>query len=245
MPYKIFSGVYELFSETGVTDNIFTSEKYLSDMEKKITAELSASTPIAFGYQAIPILAGVLSLHSSKRPFRILDFGGGTGINYLRLEKALKFRYVFEYHVFDSKTITNMGREHISAPVVFEDKFDNLSNSYDFLLIQSVLQYIETLNDLLPLLASKNPQHIFLEDTFLSQKEEFVTIQDYYGLKQPFKVHNYSNLCRILLDLGYVLVYERPQIMPVNGNFTFYDMSNLPATKQLHHTYSLMFAKNG
>ena len=137
-----------------------------------------------------------------------------------------------------------MARTLIRSPLIFEDKFDNLLDAYDFLLIQSVLQYIEKLDDILKLLASKNPQHILLEDTFLSKKEEFVTVQDYYDLEQPFKVHDYPNLCRILQSLGYTLVYERPQIMPVGGEFKFYDMSNLPADKQLSYSYSLLFAKS-
>jgi putative methyltransferase (TIGR04325 family) len=244
MPYKIFSGVYKLFSETGITDNIFTSERYLSNMKNKIDIELSASTEIAYGYQAIPILSGVFLSESFKKPFRILDFGGGAGINYLRLIKALKFRYEFEYHIFDSEAVINVARKYIKAPIVFESEFDNLLGSYDFIVIQSVLQYIERLDELLPLLTSKNPRHILLEDTFLSKTGEFVTMADYYGLKHPFKVHNYPNLCEMLLKLGYKLVYECPQIMPVQGNFTFYDMTNLPIAEQLQHSYSLIFTKN-
>lgn len=109
----------------------------------------------------------------------------------------------------------------------------------------SVLQYVDDLGSLLAMIKEKNPKYIAVSDAMVGSERTFVTLQDYYGHKHPFRFYSRSDMLAAFAAIDFELAVEVPYIPKINGQTKFYDMSNLPANCRTDCTYHLVFKVRG
>lgn len=239
MPYQIFEGVYDSFAEAGGIPQFFRSEIYLKKTEERLQAALDGREQ-AHDYVFVPLAAGLLMACGR---LSVLDFGGGPGITYLALKRALISMEGLTYHSLDDEEICAIGRAHLGseADQIFRKQVSDLDTHYDFVHFGSVLQYVDDLGALLAIIKEKNPKYIAISDAMVGSERTFITVQDYYGHKHPFRFHNRADLLAEFAAVGYELAVETPYVPTIKGQANFYDMSNLPANCRTDCSYHFVF----
>jgi len=244
VPYQIFDGVYNSFDEAGGSTQFFNSKVYLEKANERLLAAIAELAPVN-DYVFAPFVAGLLM---ERGTLSVLDFGGGPGISYLTLKHSLVSFEGLTYHSLDDEEICAIGRRHFSddeASRIFRDQVSNLDAHYDFVHFGSVLQYVDDLGNLLSMIKEKSPKYIAISDAMIGSERTFVTVQDYYGHKHPFRFYNRADMLAAFAAVGYELVVEIPHIPKIKGQTRFYDMSNLPTDCRTDRTYHLVFKVRG
>lgn len=239
MPYQIFNGVYDSFAEAGKDSGLFQSGIYLDKARERLRAALDGISPV-HDYIIIPFSAGLLA---ARGKLSILDFGGGPGITYLELKHALASMHGLTYHSLDHEDVCAIGHETLGeeAAAIFRCNMNELDARYDLVHFGSVLQYIDDLPGLLSTIKEKEPSHILVSDAMAGSGRSFVTMQDYYGQKHPFRFYSREDFLSAFAAIGFELMLEMPFVPKIQGQLKFYDMSNLPADCRMDHPCHLVF----
>jgi len=239
MPYRIFEGIYDSFAEAGGTPQFFRSEVYLKKAEERLQAAIAGLMPVN-DYVFVPLVAGMLM---ERGQLSILDFGGGPGISYLTLKQALISVEGLTYHSLDDEKICEIGRAHLGSEAdrIFCEQISDLDAHYDLVHFGSVLQYVDDLGSLLSMTKEKSPKYIAISDAMVGSERTFVTVQNYYGHKHPFRFYNRTDILAAFATIDYELMVEIPYVPKIKGQTKFYDMSNLPANCRTDCAYHFVF----
>ena len=242
MPYRIFSGIYSSFEETGENLDLFGSDFYLKKAAKRLTDALEGPSATS-DYILIPI---VMSLLADRNSLSVLDFGGGPGITYLSLSHIMESMFGLKYHIVDNPDICALGRSHCDGMpgLKFFERTEDLNQHYDLVHFGSVLQYIDNLGSLLEFIATKDAKFILVSDAMVGTSRSFVTVADYYGYKHPHAFHTLSDMTKEFERAGYELFSNVPFIPIIQGKNQFYDMSNLPEDCRTNIVSHLLFKKD-
>lgn len=242
MPFKIFSGVYDSFQETGENLDFFESELYIEKTVNRVQ-KAKAASPVVRDYVFLPTLIALLA---EKGKLSALDFGGGPGAAYLSLHHVSPLLTDgLTFHVFDNSRICTLGREACNGlpNIEFFDNPNDLLSEYDLIHFGSVLQYIDDLSSLLEFVGAKRAKMILVSDAMVGVGRSFVTVADYYGLKHPHAFHALPDIRKLFSGVGYDLVATIPYIPNIQGRYEFYDMTNLPEDCRTETTAHLLFKR--
>lgn len=171
---------------------------------------------------------------NSKKPIRILDIGGAAGI-YYELFKDIFIEMEVEWVIWETISFTEvLQKSDFKSNCLF---FNNISdiksqfNSFDLIILNSVLQYLEDPYELLKEILKFKPNLIHIGKTPFSDDAELVGLQNSNLISHgPFKILNTNNTSvsnevkilkfdsvRMILHSHFSNVLSRP-----NGTFSFY-----------------------
>ena len=102
---QIFAGIYKTFSDSGGDLDVFESELYLNHIKNKL---LSFTSNNIKQYENISLLVSLLSL--SKKTLDIIDYGGGAGETFFKINLHLGNYDKIRYQVYDNSKIINIGQ---------------------------------------------------------------------------------------------------------------------------------------
>lgn len=242
MSFQIFSGIYESFADTkSSAETVFASNLWISktrDNVRKAYEDASFCEDYSLGI--------ITAVSQRDGKVRIIDFGGGLGRLFPTVAASLPSDVDLDFHVVDNANSCRFGREchGNDQRIHFHDSLPDTLDNVDLIHLGSVLQYIDDCWGLLSRLAKYKAKHILFSDTMVGEVPTFITTQDYYGAKTPFRFININELITFFDEkLGYRLLYKAKYIQTVQGKRGFFDMSNLPKEYRLDSSYNLLFGK--
>ncbi len=212
---KIWEGVFANFNEIQDTENIYEGERWLaSNLERSrkiIDSEghFTYRSKIAKDY---PLKMAVLAALESKVKISILDVDGGYGKNVMEIQSTFQdIESRVELFILENVKLSNFYRANIEMPKNFKfiqniSEIEKSKTSLDIIHFGSVIQYFQNLKvDLSSILQTIKPTWIVFSDLMAGDIETFVTVQNYYDSKIPFRFVNFEELNKLVGDWGYKL----------------------------------------
>lgn len=229
----MFNGVYEGFSKVPIMGGGFSGENWLHSLKGGI--EKIKDFDSNLGDNENNCLSTLISLLAqSQEEIRVLDYGGGIGIEYYRVLKNTSIdKNRLEFQIVENYEICELGRSMV--PEINFTTFLPVGN-FDIIYLGSVLQYVEDWKGLLKELKDYKSEYILLSDVFAGNNQFFVSAQSYGNSKIPYQ---FLNLSEILNEMsGYELVLKVPYRLKFEKM-----MENYPEELRIKNTFSLLFRK--
>jgi putative methyltransferase (TIGR04325 family) len=212
---KIWEGIFANFNEIQETENIYESEKWLaSNLERSrnvIDNEglFTYRSRIARDY---PLKMAVLAALECNTKVSILDVGGGYGKNLMEIQSTFQdIESRFDFYILENSVLIDFYKMNIKLPENFHfiqniSEIGKLQAGIDVLHFGSVVQYFQNLKvELSDILQTSRPRWVVFSDLMAGDIETFVTVQNYYDSKIPFRFVNFEELNKLVGDLGYKL----------------------------------------
>ena len=212
---KIWKGVFANFNEIQDTENIYESERWLAsnlDRSRKVIdneGHFTYRSKIARDY---PLKMAVLAALESKVKISILDVGGGYGKNVMEIQSTfLDIESRIDFYILENSVLIDFYKMNIKLPKNFYfiqniSEIEKLQAGIDVLHFGSVIQYFQNLKvELGDILQTSRPKWIVFSDLMAGDIETFVTVQNYYDSKIPFRFVNFEELNKLVGDWGYKL----------------------------------------
>ena len=251
MPFKIFKGIYENLGNFD-DSNLFDKKIYLENNYSK-AKNLTNTKIFSNEYPIIKYLSILTSLNRNK----VLDFGGGFFNTYIKFKNSNICNSKIIFDNFECEEVHKYIKKknlfsHIKK-IKKTDRLRVLSNikkldrKYDILHFGSVIEYIDDLQSCLNSIFqyTTKPEFISFSDVYLSYLDEnFYTISNYYGIEHKYLIRSKKKFEKILKKNNYKIINIEKLILPVKGEYKFYDMSNLPKKYRINYTFNYLLKKN-
>ena len=212
---KIWEGVFANFNEIQETENIYESERWLaSNLERSrnvIDHEglFTYRSRIARDY---PLKMAVLAALECNTKVSIFDVGGGYGKNLMEIQSTFQdIESRIDVYILENRVLIDFYKRNIKFPKNFHfvqniSEIEKLQAGIDVLHFGSVIQYFQNLKvELSDILQTSRPKWIVFSDLMAGDIETFVTMQNYYESKIPFRFVNFEELNKLVGDWGYKL----------------------------------------
>lgn len=237
MPYAIFDGVFETFTEAGGDFGFFSEDFYIERQK----AKFASGARSRLSYLAPDFIA---TAYLDREKLSVLDFGGGIGFGFRDAVTGLSSCAGLTYHIFDNPAVCALGRTLFTDPAPeFLEDLAALAPTYDIIHLGSVIQYVEDMDGFLRLLAGFKATFILVSDAMVGTERSFVTRASYFGHVHPHRFFRLDDLTSRFAEQGYGLVQNQPYLSTIQGQVGFYDMSNLPPECRVACTANLVFKK--
>jgi len=224
-PIPPFEGVFASFAESKPTLAEFDKEWWKSRC-KKAVEDARALTATAFPSSApphwlLPFLIGTMP----KGKIRILDFGGGGGLDYIYASKLSSRGDDLDYHVVDVPAACEAGRELADLPVTFHLDPPPDDQHFDVVYASNSIQYVEDYRALLAKFSGYGPKYILICKTSIHSGSQFVRAQTNIGGRTPAWVFSLSNIDAALPDYEREFCAKSDDLYPMH---TYPDESRVP-----------------
>ena len=240
---SVWEGVFDSFAEAGGDTDVFDNDEWAKKLRDKAISEM-ASPPYSREYPLSVLMAILLQ---KPQPVKVLDFGGGMGLQYIDINKKIpRPMGDYDYHILESKAVLNRIPEPLSfkSRLKFHTSLDTIPSAIDVVHFGSVLQYIEDYKDPIRKINSKFvPSYFVFSDLMVGDVPEFVTHQIYGDKRIPVRLVNIDNFKRFMVAMSFVLIYESKFITPIRGNEEVYPNRALPDGYRLDRTSNFIFAR--
>jgi putative methyltransferase (TIGR04325 family) len=187
-----------------------------------------------------PLLASVVALAPiTGRPIRVLDFGGGMGIGYLRLRNALARSTVLDYVIVEGERVCAEGRTLLGdrSDVSFRATLPDVAESFDIVYACSAVQYVDPYAELLAQFTAYKPSSVLLADVPAGPFDSFWTSQlTVPGSVIPYHFISETELVDVMADLGYRLAVR-------TCSERVLETDALPRERRLDRTRNLVFVR--
>ena len=187
----------------------------------------AAASEVINEYAMLSLLASVT--HGISGKLKVLDFGGGVGINYVHLRSALPDTSALEYHVVELEWACRAGPQlfpddgHIHFHRTLPETMPNLSVLYT----SGVLAYVEDYAGLLKELCAYRAEYFLFSNVPTGAFATFASAQkNVPGMLIPCWFFNRDEIESIMGQHGYELVCSGA-VDPV------YNQNNFPAERRL------------
>lgn len=246
--FFIWEGVYPSFDQVPKRGPGFNQSKLVRKFElslKKVrkVARAHCSVPREPRYEqsVLPVIAGIVSAEFGR--VRVLDFGGGIGIDFLRLCTALPEASRIQFTVIESPRVSVAGRREFAEDdrIHFQSRLPQRLRS-DIVHIGSSLQYIRDWQRvLLDLVRVARPRYFLFTDLPAGDIPTFASAQIYYGSTIPYWFFNVSDILAVMRSLGFVLCSQSAYEYKHLGRYRNFPVSNLPPRYRLPYACNLLF----
>jgi putative methyltransferase (TIGR04325 family) len=170
----------------------------------------------------------------------VFEIGGHVGVAYYAFERFLSHPEGLEWTILDTKAVAEAGkqlaRERGRHNLRFVTDFAEVKAGVDILFAAGSLQYLPG-----PLLPERvraiapAPRHILINNTPVTDRDGFVTLQDIALSYCPYRIHSRAELITPLLSMGYELVdswqKERRLVVPGHPQRTLEHYSGFYLTR--------------
>ncbi len=243
---QIWSGVFDSFAATGIEEDVFLSDFYVSKVVAHLENALAAQTFEQGEAARDYILNAVLAtLACDSDTLRVLDFGGGVGTAYLSARRALDPSITLKFDVIDNDQITSRARALFGADEGVRFRSDiGAVQDYDVCHCGSSAQYVEDPGFLFAHAVECGVRHFVVSDFPCGDNPTFVTKQHHYGKELPIKFWNVDEFCAIASTYG----FRKTLYQPFRGAYLKPEqeisMTNFPAENRIANYKQLLFTRS-
>jgi putative methyltransferase (TIGR04325 family) len=182
----------------------------------------------------------VAAAYRPAAPLRILDLGGGLGLDYLHLLTTVVPTPTLEYHIVEIPSAVREGErlyEH-DDQLRFHSSIPQIED-LDIVLVKGALQYFDDPRGILEGLLDLRPRHVFLVNLSAGDFPTYATAQrNLRGGSMAYWFLNVGEVIQWVSGKSYDLVYKSA-LEPV------YDQSNFPPELRMGRTCNLLFERTG
>ncbi len=193
-----------------------------------------AAQPGPFSPNPLAYVLAALSLKAA-RLIRVADFGGGLGLEYLRLKDHEWGGCNLSFSVIETGEVCNEGRKLFSgAPSIrFYESLDLLGEPHDVFYASNSFQYIRNWKPFIRLISQLDFQMIYLRGVLAGEIPTFASLQNYYGTGIPVWFHNKVELLGQFAEAGYSCLLDAP------CSSTYFGMEQPPPMLNFEKHYRL------
>ena len=209
---QIWNGVFDenLFDQYSIST--FNKETWLKKQSSILERELeecqnenyltNSSDYIFYGL--------VIGLSAYVKGVKILDFGGGVGLTYLKLSSFFRLNSIatnIKYHIIDLPNVIEVGQGKLASceNLTFSSELPE-KGDYDVILLGSSLHYVKDYQSLIKSLSTLSPKFIVICDIPAGFKNKtFITLQKFYTDEIPVRFWNFWELVEAFSANGYML----------------------------------------
>ena len=249
-----FKGFYQKFEDAPKTGGGFQAPFWINRERERLKEAFDETALELSACKDYPLITSAAALVDDKRSLTILDFGGGSGITFLKLAGGLDPQIKINFTVIDSKRMCDMGREvfnnrekvggrSVNFYSTIEDASKNIQKSLDILHIGGVLQYIRDWQAVLTQLIHFNPKTILLSDLPAGDIEEFTTSQDLFGSLVPWRFYNLKSLTEFFKSVGYQPILKTHYHVKQRGKYIKLPTKHFPKESRIENAVNLMYKK--
>jgi len=249
---EIWTGEYSSFADAPRTGPGKRGGVWLEKAEKRARDLLAAAARGDFvhgahGGEPSGLSVLIASVGSIGDTVRVLDFGGALGFGYVPAAASLAGEIGVEYHIVELEETCEKGREIFKGNegVRFHSEFESLPQEFDIVYAASTLQYIDDWKGALARLADIGAERLYLENLAAGDMESFVTTQNYYGSRIPYRFLNVREVISELENREYRLILKSPYFGKILGQYGRLPMDNFAQHRRLPYACSLLFRKRG
>jgi putative methyltransferase (TIGR04325 family) len=215
-----FDGCYESWPTPTWEDNPFDTVEWLDSAEAylRMLLKAEAADRLAIEHYIVPVCVLAAEVAAKKGEVRVLDFGGGIGVNFVNIRAALPAGAKLHYDIVDSPANQNRWQ------LLFENSancgcFTEIPRpSYDVVFASSTLQYIPDWVAVLARLADACERWIVLSRLPITRGPAFVARQNVRFVNGPHsgetagtiphRFFNREELIDVLRARGFELVHD-------------------------------------
>lgn len=240
MQKPIWENIYTSFEEIKNRNDGFNSKQWIQSCEQKL---LSALENKAYKNMQNGLIEVVIAMQN-KQNINCLDFGGGVGLAYLSLINSIVNTKNIFYTVVDNAKSCEIANKYLHQykNLTFSDTLPN-EKSYDIVYSSSAMQYIDDWQSVIKKLVSYNPEYLVFNDFAGGDNVAFVTHQNYYDSKLPYRFYNLDEFVNFLKSLNYKLIYKTAFQDSILGECGKLPMDNFEAKYQVGYSKNLIFIK--
>ena len=242
-----WEGVYEDFSHVQTAGSGYESVEWLNKMREfteNVLAESrkGGSVPqIATGERSLlAVVASLLCHFNRPERVKILDFGGGMGVDYIRVVSSLaQCSSAIDYHVVDMKSSCEVGTQIFAgdARIHFHDSLPPALAEVDIVFINSGLIFVEDYLTILDALCAYQPKcFLFLRLDAGDIPTHARAQKNVEGSVFPCWFFNLDEIKSAMSAKGYSVIFK-------GAAEQVYDESNYTEQYRLGRACNLLFAR--
>jgi putative methyltransferase (TIGR04325 family) len=248
--HMVWDGIYDSFPLVNQTEEAFSQKRWIQRQCTEAT-DIYSNKDLSINQT---ILGKIVTGYTAKncQQTRIVDFGGGLALEYL---KMLSYGYQvkeLDYYVIETEAVCNVGKTYYSEKefpnflgsreqIHFKSRLEELDIEYDIFHCDSSFQYIEDWRGELAKVCSKSPPLILLCGMLTGDIPTFATVQNYYGHQLPVWFINKQEIVNFLCKKDYKLVFQENAEAKYFGKVRNLPMNNFPIEYQLQKKCHLCF----
>lgn len=212
LPEKIFHGRFSNFQEASGSlqpyeDEIWKTNSLAS--YKQTIHECSKLNQPNTNYREYLLLAAIYKFSSRDIPIKVLDVGGNLGQVAISIFSILGSENIAKWHIIETNKIVDLSLQIEDFPPkiqLFENDSTGTDSQYDLIHFGSILQYLDRWEETLAnYLVRYSPNVVVFSDAMVGNVQTFVTLQEYYGKKMPYRFLNLDTFLGFLENHNFVL----------------------------------------
>lgn len=237
-PRHVWRGVYRRFADVPNRGETYNSAR-LAEMTVSFTRDVSLR-PEAH----VPRDGGLLAMLASslarpEQPVRIVDFGGGAGVDYILLRHVTRGRpFALDYLVIDHEVTCAQARalHRDGGDIRFAPSLDEVTAA-DIVHASASLPYVEDWRAMLARLFGFGATYVMISNVMVGTAPTFVTGQYNLGSSTvPYWFFGRQDLLAVADTARYRLALE----VRTGAD---YDQTNFPAELRPGRAHNLVFAR--
>lgn len=185
----------------------------------------------------LPLLVAVLQKKQEK--LKVLDWGGGAGVEYIHLMNSLGKNKQIAYTVVEWENVCReaLGIYQGDERIRFLPEIPG-TEKFDVVLVKSAMQYAKNYEEEITKLCACHAEYFFFIKLAAGDFPTYVTLQkNIPGMHMAYWFINISELTKIMKKNGYELVYK--SVLEQE-----YEQENFPGEYRMGNACNLLFAKS-
>lgn len=238
----VWEGVYQKYRDVPVRGAGYEGDRLVQETFAYTKSVLAASrrasfipTDVTGQHVFLPMLVSTFQ----RDEVRILDFGGGMGVDYIHLTSSVPDLKHIDYHIVENSSMCKLG-SHLfedDPQVHFHSSLPTDLATVDIIYICTALQYIEDYPALLKDLCNYHPEYFLFVKLAAGEIPTYVSSQR--NLRNAVVGHWFINIKEIeslMSSNGYILIYK-------SALEREYNQENFPAKYRLKRHCNLLFRR--
>ena len=236
------------FKEDFYKVNHHNNKKWILSLKKKIIEnfKMSKENTIKTKYFIASSPLPIFLLNLKKKKINILDFGSGDHEIFFQLKNNVykdKKVNIYTKEIKEvEKLYTDMKKKYLKNTKNVQLFIGKDIKKYDIVHLSDCLQYIKNWKKFLTEIINKKPNYIFLNNLTAGSNNEYLTLQEYYGIKTPYRFFNLKKMISYFKD--YEVIFKSYYLNSILNIYGKYPQKNFRKKDRLGYPSTIILKKS-
>ena len=235
------------FKESLYKKNHHNSKKWLISLKRKIIEnfKISKYKTINSKYFIASSPLPIFLLNLKKKKIDILDLGSGDHEIFFQLQNTVKKDKKVNIYTKEVKEVeklyTEIKHKYLKNSKNVQLLIGKDIKKYDIIHLSDCLQYIQNWRKFLTEIVNKKPNYIFLNNLTAGSNNEYLTLQEYYGIKTPYRFFNLKKIISFFKD--YEVIFKSHYLNSILNIYGEYPQKNFKKKDRLIYPSTIILKK--